>query len=85
VFQLTLAQGGANLRMGSPLSPNAKISLLRGIRGFFVELSEVGLIPRTINFDRAFRPPKQVLRSRHRMRKPIDEAFWLKLRTAALS
>ena len=75
----------ANLRMGSPLSPNAKIALLRGIRGFFVELSEVELIPRTFNFDRAFRPPKQVLRSRHRMPKPIDEGFWLKLRTAALS
>jgi integrase len=75
----------ANLRMGSPLSPNAKISLLRGIRGFFVELSEAELIPRAFNFERAFRPPRQVLRSRHRMPKPIDEGFWLKLRTAALS
>jgi integrase len=75
----------ANLAMGAPLSPNAKIALLRGIRGFFVELAEAELIPRTFNFERAFRTPRQILRSRHRMPRPIDDAFWLKLQTAALS
>ena len=74
-----------NLRMGQPLTPNGKVGILAAMRAFFRDLQYWEWIERRFNPDRGFALPRQVQRSRERNPRPIDEAFWLKLRAASLS
>ncbi|MBS1092651.1 site-specific integrase [Gluconobacter sp. Dm-74] len=74
-----------NLNMGEPLQPNSKISMLSAMRVFFRDLQYWEWIKPSFNPVRGFSVPRQVLRSRQRNPRPIDEAFWLKIRAAALS
>jgi hypothetical protein len=80
-----LAHPRPNLRMGQPLTPNGKVGILAAMRAFFRDLQEWAWIERRFNPDRGFALPRQVQRSRERNPRPIDEAFWFKLRTASLS
>ncbi len=74
-----------NLRMGQPIMPNTKVGLLTAMRCFFHDLHHWEWITRRFSPDRGFTASRQILRSRERNPRPIDEAFWLKLRTASLS
>jgi len=80
-----LTQSRPNLRMGQPLTPNGKVGILAAMRAFFRDLQHWEWIERRFNPDRGFALPRQVQRSRERNPRPIDEAFWLKLRAASLS
>ena len=80
-----LSEPRPNLRMGQPLTPNGKVGILAAMRAFFRDLQYWEWIERRFNPDRGFALPRQVQRSRERNPRPIDEAFWLKLRAASLS
>ena len=72
-------------RSGEPMSPRGKESLIGAARCFFRDLQNWEMIPRHFNPERGFAIPKQILRAKCFNPRPIDEAFWLKLRTASLS
>lgn len=72
-------------RSGEPMAPRGKESLIGAVRCFFRDLQNWEMIPRQFNPERGFAVPKQILRAKCFNPRPIDEAFWLKLRTASLS
>jgi len=80
-----LAAPRPNLRMGQPLTPNSKASICSALRCFFHDLQQWDWIEAKFSPQRGFALPRQVQRSRGHNPRPIDEGFWLKLRTASLS
>jgi len=80
-----LAAPRPNLRMGQPLTPNSKASICSALRCFFHDLQQWDWIEARFSPHRGFALPRQVQRSRRHNPRPIDDGFWLKLRTASLS
>ena len=70
---------------GQPLSPGSKVGLLSTVRTLFHDIQDWGWIDCRFNPRRGFAVPRQVRRALHFKPRPIDDGYWLKLRTAALS
>ncbi len=73
------------LKPGDPLSATHRIRLIAAVRVFFRDLLLWELIERRFDPSRALRVPRDIQRAAGPNPRPIDDAFWLKLRTAALS
>jgi integrase len=80
-----IVSGRRIARQGQPLSPGSKVSLLGAVRTFFHDLQDWEWIKRRFNPNRGFVVPKQVMRALEFKPRPIDDGFWLKLRTASLA
>ena len=80
-----IVSGRRMARQGEPLSPGSKVSLLGAVRTFFHDLQDWEWIKRRFNPNRGFVVPKQVMRALEFKPRPIDDGFWLKLRTASLA
>ena len=70
---------------GHPLAATSKGNLIRGTRTLFRDLLEWEWIERRFDVYRAFKTPKQIQRALGPNPRPIDDAFWLKFRAAALA
>jgi integrase len=71
-------------RMGEQLCAGSKLGLLTTVRCFFHDLHQWEWISRSFNPDRGFAAPRQLTRARHVNPRPIDDAYWFKLRAASL-
>jgi len=69
---------------GRPLAPGSKTGLLGAVRTFFHDLQDWDWIKCRFNPQRGFAVPRQVKRALQFKPRPIDDGYWLKLRTAAL-
>ena len=74
-----------HISTGKKLTPYSQISILSAIRRAFHDFQMWGWIEINFKLDKAFVVPKQIYRSTELNPRPIDDGFWLKLRTAALS
>lgn len=72
-------------RPGEPGGALHRIRLIAAVRVFFRDLLDWELIERRFDPFRALRVPRDIQRAVGPNPRPIDDAFWLKLRTAALS
>lgn len=70
---------------GQPLAATGKAKLIAATRILFRDLLDWEWIERRFNPYRAFRLPKQIQRALGPKPRPIDDSFWFKLRTAALT
>jgi len=72
-------------RPGEPGGATHRIKLIAAVRIFFRDLLDWELIERRFDPFRALRVPRDIRRAVGPNPRPIDDAFWLKLRTAALN
>jgi len=73
------------LNLGLPQAATSKAKLISATRVLFRDLLDWEWIERRFDVHRAFKMPKQVQRALGPNPRPIDDAFWFKLRTAALT
>ncbi len=72
-------------RMGQPMRPHAKASLLATARGFFRDCQVWQWIPTCFNPMRAFQPPRPLRSQLEPNPRVIDKAFWAKILWAAMN
>jgi hypothetical protein len=72
-------------RMGQPMRPHAKASLLATARAFFRDCQAWQWIPTCFNPVRAFQPPRPLRSQLEPNPRVIDKAFWAKILWAAMN